>query len=506
MLAGHYPKCVTALALDAGGSRLVTGGNDYKVRLWDFGGMTQEMKHFRAFEPHESHQVKAVSFSPSGSEFLVTTGSAHAKVYSRDGVQLLETMKGDMYITDMARTKGHVSMLTGGAWHPTEKNLFLTCSIDGTLRLWDITAKLAGVDQHLPQKAVIKAKSARNTRLGVLTCCYAPDGSRFAAACEDGSLQVWSSKPSSFSKPDVIIRDAHTPGSETSSVKFFSDGQRLLSRGGDDTMKLWDIRSPNQPVHVWSDLPNLVAQTDVCLSPDEHLILTGTSVGKNDTGNGRLVIFNADTFESYGELGISPASVVKVLWPAKINQIIVASSDGRVRMLYDPVTSTKGALLFVNRKARQKQPEDFNVAMPIINPHALPMYRDSSTKNRKRQREKERLDPIKSHKPELPMSGPGRGGRLMGTGTLTQTYMKAIFQKPEDEMDVRDSILRHAKEAEESSIFTAAYAKTQPKPIYDESLLELEEQEKAYLADYMLEKKCTKCGMKLCCCGAKSAQ
>ena len=39
-----------------------------------------------------------------------------------------------MYIQDMANTKGHVAAITGGMWHPKEDNLFITASLDGTVR------------------------------------------------------------------------------------------------------------------------------------------------------------------------------------------------------------------------------------------------------------------------------------------------------------------------------------------------------------------------------------
>jgi WD40 repeat protein len=69
------------------------------------------------------------------------------------------------------------------------------------------------------------------------------------------------------------------PG-EISSVRFFKDEKRLVSRSMDDTMKLWDIRNSKEPMKVWRDLTNLNAKTGVCISPDETIILTGTSVRK----------------------------------------------------------------------------------------------------------------------------------------------------------------------------------------------------------------------------------
>jgi WD40 repeat protein len=56
-------------------------------------------------------------------------------------------MRGDMYIRDMGKTKGHIAALTDGKWHPSAKNLFATACRDGTVRLWDLDSKALGLDQ-----------------------------------------------------------------------------------------------------------------------------------------------------------------------------------------------------------------------------------------------------------------------------------------------------------------------------------------------------------------------
>ena len=38
---------VSALAMDPSGARVVTGGYDYDVRLWDFAGMDSSLQSFR---------------------------------------------------------------------------------------------------------------------------------------------------------------------------------------------------------------------------------------------------------------------------------------------------------------------------------------------------------------------------------------------------------------------------------------------------------------------------
>ena len=61
---------------------------------------------------------------------------------------------------------------------------------------------------------------------------------------------------------------------------------------------------------------------------------------------------------------------------------------------------------------------DALAAPTIITPHALPMFRDGEiARGSKRKREKDRMDPRKSKRPELPVTGPGKGGRVGASAT-----------------------------------------------------------------------------------------
>ena len=93
-----------------------------------------------------------------------------------------------MYILDMANTKGHVAAITGGMFHPKNAELFVTSSLDGSVRLWDYNAKLYGMDQNLPQIQVIKAKDQKGLKVGVNTCSYNHKGELVMAGCLDGSI------------------------------------------------------------------------------------------------------------------------------------------------------------------------------------------------------------------------------------------------------------------------------------------------------------------------------
>lgn len=100
----------------------------------------------REFRPYDGHPIRALSFDPSGTNFLCVTTNQSAKIMTRDGQKVSVTIKGDMYISDTANTKGHTANLTDGMWHPLERQYFITSSLDGTVRYWDIDSKLVGVD------------------------------------------------------------------------------------------------------------------------------------------------------------------------------------------------------------------------------------------------------------------------------------------------------------------------------------------------------------------------
>jgi WD40 repeat protein len=77
-------------------------------------------------------------------------------------------------------------------------------------------------------------------------------------------------------------------------VKVFSNGLNVASRSMDDTMKLWDIRNTKEAVFTWKDLANLSSKTNICISPNETMILTGTSVRKG-FGFGHIMAFDVAT-------------------------------------------------------------------------------------------------------------------------------------------------------------------------------------------------------------------
>uniref|UniRef100_A0A7N9AU05 WD repeat-containing protein 70 n=1 Tax=Mastacembelus armatus TaxID=205130 RepID=A0A7N9AU05_9TELE len=457
----HGTKTVSALGLDPSGARLVTGGYDFDVRFWDFAGMDQALQAFRSLQPCECHQIRSLQYSMTGDVILVVSGNAQAKVLDRDGFNVMECVKGDQYIVDMANTKVRLS------------SAHIYCQIidsDSFFVLWD----LLDCKKH---KSVFKPRSFQGKKVIPTCCTYSRDGKLVAAGCQDGTVQIWDRNLSVHTK--FHCRQAHTPGSDISCLTFSYDGMTLATRGGDDTLKTWDIRKFAKPVAVATGLTNYFSMTDCCFSPDDKLLVTGTSV-KKDEGQGKLVFFDRTSFQRLYEIEVTNASVVRCLWHPKLNQIMVGTGNGLAKIYYDPAKSHRGAKLCVVKSKRKEKQAELLTQDYIITPHALPMFREARQRSTRKQLEKDRLDPKKSHKPEPPVSGPGRGGRVAAHGgTLSSFIVKNIALDITDDSNPREAILRHAKDALEKPYWIApAYKKTQPDPLFAEESDEDEEANK----------------------------
>ncbi|KAL1922023.1 uncharacterized protein VTP21DRAFT_10665 [Calcarisporiella thermophila] len=464
VLKDHF-RTVSALSLDPSGSRLLTGGYDYEVKFWDFAGMDRSFKPFRSIEPSEGNQVRDLQYSITGDQFLVVTTSARAKLYDRNGFQLAEFSKGDPYIRDMRNTNGHVATLTSGAWDPFTKENFSTASMDSTIRIWD-----ANYTQKQKQVIVVRSKKKVGQRVTVTAVGYSPDGKYIAGASTDGGICLWPVN-GPYLRPSHEV-EAHMVGTETSSILFSKNNYTMVTRGGDDTVKVFDIRNFKKPVSVATELPTVNPETNVVFSPDERLIVTGTAAPKGEDF-GKLVMLNRDSMEIVQTMHITKSSVVKVLWHPGINQIVTGSADGSVHVFYDPSISVRGAKLCVVKEPKRRAVDEMEIQRPIFTPHALPMFRDEGQRSHKRKREK--AAPAASKKPDS-LTGHGRGGNL-GTNE-TQHIMRALIKDTTREEDPREALLKYAKIAEEEPTWISkAYAHTQPKPVYAATTGEEEEEE-----------------------------
>lgn len=236
-------------------------------------------------------------------------------------------------------------------WHPTEKNILMTSSLDGALRLWDLMGEAAF--GNLMNKHVLKIRGQTGqSRVGATSCCYSNDGNRMIGGASDGSIQIWISRKV-YSRPDVLIRPAHV-GADGGEIAVISvvvsptEGHVMASRSADGVILLWDLRKPKAPYRKFVDIPNIYPTANLAFSPDGSLIVCGTSIPKkNSEEKSHIVFFEVGLRAVVTEapclkVGMrSGSSVICVKWQPRTNQIFC-----RLVVFYDEVKLYRVLTLF----------------------------------------------------------------------------------------------------------------------------------------------------------------
>ena len=494
LLIKTHDRAVTSISLDHSGSRLVTGSNDCTLKLHDFAAMTPTtVRAFKSVDPSttkssassansETHPINQVIFNPlSANQMLVVTALPQAKIFSRDGELITEFVKGDMYLRDMNNTKGHISEITSGTWNPTNRDLCVTAGTDSTLRIWDVNNKRS-------QKEVIVHKSraagsAGRTRMTAVAWGSPIQGGNniLVAAALDGSLVMWSGE-GPYHRPAAEIRDAHTKDTWTGGLDISADGRLVITRGGDDTIKLWDTRKFKSPISTVSH-PSTSSQyptTNIRFSPTGSSVITGSATG-------HLHILNPATLRPELVTPITPSSpLISVLWHEKLNQILTGSANAETHVLYNPNLSTGGAKTVMTKAPKRRHiDDDPNLTIDlteglsgdaIITPGGLPGTNTAATSFAARHpnvgltASGRSRDPRRPHIPAITPFAKSQPDEKHIREHIPLSSMR-------DE-DPREALLKYADKAKNDPLFTNAWKDTQPKTIYAELSDDEEEDER----------------------------
>ncbi|KAI4870869.1 WD40 repeat-like protein [Hypoxylon rubiginosum] len=465
MVIKTHDRAVTSLSLDPAGSRLITGSIDCTVKLHDFSSLTPTtIRAFRSVDPYEakqsaagseSHPVHHVQFNPlAGSVFLCISAHPQAKILSRDGDIITEFVKGDMYLRDMNNTKGHISEVTTGTWHPTDKNVCVTAGTDSTLRIWDINNKRS-------QKEVLVFKSkapgaAGRTRMTAVAWATPVQGGNnvLVSAALDGTLVMWGGN-GPFTRPAGEIREAHKPNTWTGGIDISSDGRMVVTRGGDNMIKLWDTRKFKQPL-VSVEHPSTsdhYPTTNIKYGPNSTSIITGSATG-------HLHILNPGNLRPEYTTPVTPGSpVITVDWHPKINQIITGSANAETHILYNPTMSTRGAVDVMSRAPKRRHVDDnpeFTTDMSlglsgdsIITPGALPGSKKTGITASGKSRDPRR--------PHVPQQTPFMRSQPDEKHISENIPLSKMLHE-----DPREALLKYADLAKKDPMFTKAWKSTQP--------------------------------------------
>src|SRR5882757_4944640 len=119
--------------------------------------------------------------------------------------------------------EGHTELVNGVIHLPGGQRI-MTCSSDGSLRIWNLkSGEQIGSD-------------LRDGESGVKAIALSPDGKQVASGNDDGAVKLWD-----IDTGKVITKwTGHT--SHIKSVRWNRDGRRVLSGSNDGSARVWDVK------------------------------------------------------------------------------------------------------------------------------------------------------------------------------------------------------------------------------------------------------------------------
>ncbi|ORM41528.1 Gastrulation defective protein 1 [Babesia sp. Xinjiang] len=478
------------------GTRLLYGASDGELRCVDFykwmsGGCgplwTKKLEQ----------SVSAVAMNHDDSVAAAANGTI-VSFYSDAGEHIMNTTKGDMYLLDARKTRGHTATVTCVSADPLQNNLFTSGSIDGTIRTFDIEAPRQGVAMSIHSTSCYVPRSSRGPRAPIRSLGFATlkGTSIIIGGTDRGGILTWDRRTA---YPGVSCLDAHM--SPVNSV--ISHEEDLVLSRCNDNVKLWDLRNLKNALRECT-ISGGESGAGVALSPDGAHLAVGEVIPVNPKNikegfKGSIRILCTKSLDIVETLRLKSAPG-PLSWAHELGQLLATCHDGKTWCRCSTDALEAMYLQRARETTRQKRISDTHKTVSV-QPEVHPIDQlpdnleetDDGTLKRRRvtkqykkpgAREEPDLDyvsygrtPVNYEDEDIvtklrAMEGNATGVAAEATGTGIQRVPYKVDK------------------------FMRMYQKTQPELILDFTAPETKEEN-------MLQgvQKCPRCGIKICQCG-----
>ncbi|MCX6925078.1 MAG: TIR domain-containing protein [Verrucomicrobia bacterium] len=197
---------IHAYAFSADGRRVLTGGSDNSVRLWD-------LETQRCLRVQQGHTDEVMSLVWSADERRALSGSKDKTL------RLWDVETGHCLLT----LEGHNARVLSVVWSADERSA-LSGAADGSLRLWDV-----GPNRCL---SILKGHTDE-----VLSLALSTDRCRALSGAADTTMRLWDLKTGHC----LRVLEGHAD--DVWCLNWSFDQRLALSGSSDGNVRLWDVET-----------------------------------------------------------------------------------------------------------------------------------------------------------------------------------------------------------------------------------------------------------------------
>jgi transcriptional regulator with XRE-family HTH domain/uncharacterized protein with WD repeat len=276
---------VNGVAWSPDGMRIISGDNDFWVKVWDAanGGHADAYQH--------ALPVRAVAWSPDGR--YIASASKDKTVQVRDAV----TMKRVYTYTE------HRGSVNGVAWSPNSKYI-VSGSADKTVRVWDaFTGTTFAMNHHLDI---------------VNTVAWSPNGKYIASGSIDHTVKILDVAAGK----SVYVFTRHT--NQLKSVAWSPDSTRIVSGSADRTAMVWEAISGHL-LYTYQEPAGVVHAVAWSPASGSDLIAIGSAAG-------HVQVLDATTGAHVSYHEGQTAQINSIAWSPDVTRIVSGSNDKTVQI------------------------------------------------------------------------------------------------------------------------------------------------------------------------------
>jgi ribosome assembly protein RRB1 len=235
----HYGGVNRIRAMPQRAGVVATWADTGNVHIYDLSELTQSMMTGSVPRPNaptrpaftsNAHRAEgfALDWCPTSAGRLVAgdcSGGIHVYQPQANGAnwECISSSSGGF--------QGHTDSVEDVQWSPTEQTVFASCSVDRSIRIWDIRDK---------SKSQIVAPNVHANDINVISW-NARVGYLLASGCDDGSFKVWDLRRIRTDTSNPLAYFTYHKQPVTSIQWNPHDESMLAVSSSDDQVSIWDL-------------------------------------------------------------------------------------------------------------------------------------------------------------------------------------------------------------------------------------------------------------------------